>query len=204
MSEIVDILSSPLLALSNLSEPMYARWQIFQPQYSAPATTSNAESSVCLFCNPELMQFNEVVQCSCLLNVDRYNVSQAEIVCWRWVVWRLEYWWVRYCNGIFRIRGIGCLMHTNVRVVWALYSTLYSTVQPWVAVYSGGAWRGLVSPAQLEWPGQHQHQPDTGTHRNYLLQTYTTVDTTQWWRMLYRTETQDQCYKCIALECIIF
>ena len=148
MSEIVDILSCQLLALlSNLSEPMYARWQIFQPQYSAPATTSNAESSVCWFCNPELMQFNEVVQCSCLLNVDRYNVSQAEIVCWRWVVWRLEYWWVRYCNGIFRIRGIGCLMHTNVRVVWALYSTLYSTVQPWVAVYSGGAWRGLVSPA---------------------------------------------------------
>ena len=38
--------------------------------------------------------------------------------------------WVGYCNGIFRIRGIGCLMHTNVGArAGSTASTVHCTVQ---------------------------------------------------------------------------
>ena len=124
-------------------------------------------------------------------------------MCCRWVEWRLEYWRVRYCNGIFRIRGIGCLMHTNVRVVWTLYSTSYT------ALYSRCVQLGVA------WSRQHQHQlvctvrvavactstSQTQEHTAIiyfrLIQLWT--QPTLWWRRYaLSTETQDQCYKWIG------
>ena len=123
-------------------------------------------------------------------------------MCCRWVEWRLEYWRVRYCNGIFRIRGIGCLMHTNVRVVWTLYSTSYTALYS-RCVQLGVAWsrqHQLVCTVRVAvaCTSTSQTQEHTAIIYFRLIQLWT--QPTQWWRRyaLQRLKISVECYKWIG------